>query len=226
MKAWTQNSLIWMFSLSLMLGVAGCSNTNNTGKGAAVGAGAGAVVGGVIGSRSEDTAKGAIIGAAVGGAAGAIIGRQMDKQAEELEEDLEGASVERVGEGIQVTFDSAILFEVDSSDLSANARQNLAEFASSLRTYENTDILVVGYTDATGAEDYNQDLSVRRAGSAASYIIEQGVAPSRISTVGHGESMPVASNDTVEGRRQNRRVEVAIYASDKYRQGLESEGER
>ncbi len=195
---------------------------NNTGKGAAIGAGAGAAVGAIIGKATGKTATGAIVGAAVGGSAGAIIGRQMDKQAEELEEELEGAKVERVGEGIQITFDSAILFAFNSSDLSDQARQNLVNLANSLKEYPNTEILIAGHTDSVGSETYNQELSERRANSAAAYLLDAGVGADRMSIIGHGETQPVASNDTDLGRQQNRRVEVAIYASEEYRQELES----
>lgn len=198
----------------------GCARLNKTQEGAVVGAGAGAVVGGVIGKAAGNTAAGAIVGAAVGGTAGAIIGRQMDKQAEELEQELEGAEIERVGEGIQITFDSAILFAVDSSELSDTAKENLRQLAESLKKYPNTEVLIAGHTDSTGPEEYNQRLSERRAESAAAFLIYQGVDPSRIRTVGHGETMPVASNETAVGRQQNRRVEVAIYASEAYRQQL------
>jgi outer membrane protein OmpA-like peptidoglycan-associated protein len=203
----------------------GCSNVNNTGKGAAAGAGAGAVIGGVIGSTQDETAKGAIIGAVVGGTAGAIIGRQMDKQAEELEEELDNATIERVGEGIAITMDAAILFDFDSATIRANSREDLLELASSLQEYDNTDVLVVGHTDATGAETYNLALSERRAKSAASILTENGVTSDRVTMDGRGELEPIADNGTEEGRQANRRVTVAIFASEEYRQQLEnSEG--
>lgn len=209
--------------LLLSTGLVGCSTIDNmsrTEKGAAAGAGAGAVVGGVIGKATGGTAKGAIIGAVVGGTAGAIIGQQMDKQARELEQELEGAEVERVGEGIQITFDSAILFGFDRSDLSATARTNLQELANSLQEYPNTEVLIVGHTDATGSEQYNQQLSERRAASAAQYLTSQGISRNRITTLGKGELEPVAGNTDEFGREQNRRVEVAIFASEEYREEL------
>lgn len=207
----------------------GCQSMSNTGKGAVIGAGAGGVIGGVIGKATGSTARGAIIGAAVGGTAGAIIGNQMEEQAEELDGELENATVETVpGEdgntaGIRITFDNAILFDFDSSDLRANARYDLGDLAQSLGNYPNTEALVVGYTDSTGSEDYNQTLSERRANSVATYLAQQGVAPSRMQISGMGESNPVASNATPEGRQQNRRVEIALYANEEYRQNLEAE---
>ena len=202
------------------LSLSGCASLSNTEKGAAAGAAGGAVVGGVIGNATGSTAKGAIIGAVLGGAAGAIIGQQMDKQAEELEGDLEGAEIERVGEGIQITFDSGILFDFDSANLRPEARENLSTLAASLQEYPQTDVLIIGHTDSKGTDAYNQGLSERRAGSAADYLIARGIPGDRISTMGKGESEPVADNETEAGRQENRRVEIAIYASDEYREEI------
>ena len=210
-----------MLSLALSLSMIGCSSIGNTEKGAAVGVGAGAVVGGAIGHAVGSTAKGAVVGAVVGGTAGAIIGNQMDKQADELDNSLENAEITRVGEGIVVTFDSGLLFDFDSATLSQNARQNLTDLAQSVNTYENTDILVLGHTDNVGTDDYNDRLSVRRSESAATYLFEQGIAPSRVTTMGKGEEDPIASNESEAGRQENRRVEVVIYASEDYREALE-----
>lgn len=207
--------MLALFAGSLSL--SGCASLSNTEKGAAGGAAGGAVIGGVIGNATGSTAKGAIIGAVLGGAAGAIIGNQMDKQAADLEDDLEGAEIERVGEGIQITFDSGILFDFDSADLRAEARENLNTLAQSLKDYPQTDVLIVGHTDSKGAEAYNQGLSERRAGSAAYYLTSKGIAGFRMTTLGKGESEPVADNGTEAGRQQNRRVEIAIYASEAYR---------
>jgi phage tail tape-measure protein len=119
----------------------GCNATNTT-KGGAIGAGAGGAIGGIIGHRSDNTVVGAIIGAAVGGTAGALIGRHMDKQAEELKRDLEGAEVERVGEGILITFHSGLVFETNSSTLSATTKANLDDLAKTLKKYDDTNILI------------------------------------------------------------------------------------
>ena len=196
----------------------GCQSLSRTERGAAIGAGAGAVIGGAVGSKYGDTAKGAIIGAAVGGTAGAIIGQQMDRQARELEEDLDGAEVDRVGEGIAVRFDNSLLFDFDSAELRSAARDQLRSLASNLQKYPNTDLVIVGHTDAVGSDEYNMGLSRRRANSAADYLRSQGVSSARITTVGKGEREPIASNDTDYGRQQNRRVEVAIYANEEYRE--------
>lgn len=192
----------------------GCKASNTT-KGGAIGAGVGGALGGVIGSRSDNTAVGAIIGATVGGAAGALIGRHMDKQAEELRQDLEGATVERVGEGIKITFNSGLMFDHDSYQLKPETEQNLTELATTLQKYDDTNILIEGHTDNTGAEDYNLQLSDWRAEAVSKFLNEKGVKNGRISIEGYGEQQPVASNDTAEGRQENRRVEVAIYANKK-----------
>jgi outer membrane protein OmpA-like peptidoglycan-associated protein len=194
----------------------GCATKAQTG--AVIGAGGGAVVGGVIGKVAGSTAKGAIIGAVVGGAAGAIIGDQMDRQAKELEQNIKGATVERVGEGIQVTFASGLMFDFDSDVVKPEARANLRELAASFHKYPDTDLVIIGHTDQVGTIDYNQALSERRARSAAAYLVGQGVSGARIDARGLGETEPVASNDTEAGRAANRRVEVAIFASKAYRE--------
>ena len=201
-------------ALILIAGV-GCSSSGR--KGAAVGAVGGAAAGAVIGHATGNTARGAIIGAVVGGAAGAIIGEQMDKQADELKQDIPGATVERVGEGIQVTFASGLLFDFDSDIIRGDARSNLDALAANLHKYEDRNLLIVGHTDAVGSSEYNEDLSIRRAESAARYLRNRGVNE-LIETRGRGEYEPVASNDTESGRAQNRRVEVAIYANEELRQ--------
>lgn len=201
---------------ALVLTAAGCAR--NAQRGAVIGGAGGAVVGGVIGAASGSTAKGAIIGAAVGGAAGAIIGDQMDRRAAELRQDIPGAKVERVGEGILVTFDTGLLFGLDSAVVRPAAQTNLRNLATNLDKYPDTDLLIVGHTDSTGTESYNLALSRRRAMAVADYLAAQGVARTRLRMDGRGELEPVASNATEDGRQQNRRVEVAIYANAATRQ--------
>lgn len=191
----------------------GCSASNRL-KGGLFGAGAGGTVGAVIGNQYGSSAKGAIIGAAVGGTAGAIIGNYMDRQAEEMQQSVEGAKVERVGEGIQLTFDSGILFATNSSTLSATAQLNVADLAAILQKYPDTNIVIAGHTDSTGADDYNQKLSERRAEAVTNYLLGKGISKTRLTTVGLGETQPVATNDTLEGRTLNRRVEVAVVANE------------
>jgi len=196
----------------VLAGAAGCSSMNKTQKGAVIGAAAGGVAGGVIGNQTGSTARGAIIGAVLGGAAGAIIGHQMDGQAKEIEQNVPGAVVQRVGEGIQVTFPSGLLFDFDSDVIRSNAATNLNALAGNLSKYDESNLMIVGNTDAVGSSEYNQTLSEQRAQSAARYLHGQGVTR-YIATAGVGEREPVSSNTTEAGRQQNRRVEIAIYAS-------------
>jgi outer membrane protein OmpA-like peptidoglycan-associated protein len=186
---------------------------NRKEKGAMIGGAAGAAAGAAIGNKAGSTARGAIIGAVVGGSAGAIIGHQMDQQAKELVVEIPGAVVERVGEGIQITFDSGLLYDYDSSAIKTAAGANLRNLATSLKKYANTDLLIVGHTDSQGSSEYNQGLSLRRANAASSYLEMQGVSAQRIFTDGKGEMEPVSTNDTEFGRQSNRRIEVAIYVS-------------
>lgn len=195
-------------------------NTSKTLKGAALGGAVGGIIGGTI-AKKGNKATGILIGSAIGGTAGAVIGRYMDKQAEEIRRDMEGAKVERVGEGILITFDSGLLFDLNSSALKSATRQNLNELATTLNKYEDTEILIQGHTDATGSEDYNMKLSNERASSVKTHLVNAGVATSRLLTQGLGETEPTASNETATGRQQNRRVEVVIVANKKLRRAAE-----
>ena len=208
-RAWGSTALIAVALVS-----AACASASRQEKGAVIGTVAGATVGSVIGNSTGSTARGAIIGAVVGGTAGAIIGHQMDQQAKELTFEIPGAIVERVGEGIQVTFASGILYDLDSDVIRPEAGLNLETLARSLKKYPNTLLLIVGHTDALGSTAYNQDLSARRASSAARYLATQGLPASRTQTSGKGESEPLAANGTEAGRQLNRRIEVAIFAGE------------
>lgn len=202
----------------LLASTSGCASWGDKQKkGAGIGAAGGGVVGAIIGHKTGSTVRGAIIGAAVGGAAGAIIGHRMDAQAEKLSQELEGAQVSRVGEGIAVSFDSGILFPFDSAQLTSEARSNLRKLADSLQAEARTNVMIVGHTDSDGSDSYNQQLSERRGRSAEDYLATLGVASSRLVSRGRGEAEPITSNATEEGRRQNRRVEVAIYADGAWR---------
>ena len=186
---------------------------NKKESGGAIGATAGGAIGAVIGNQTGSTARGAIIGAVVGGTAGAIIGHQMDQQAKELKQNIAGATIRREGEGIAVTFASGLLYDFDADQIRAEAAHNLRALAASLDKYANTDIIIVGHTDAVGTVAYNQSLSQRRATAAADYLVSQGVSRSRLQALGRGESDPISANDTETGRQLNRRVEVAIFAN-------------
>ena len=188
----------------------GCATNAQTG--AVGGAAGGAVVGGVIGKVAGSTAKGAIIGAAVGGTAGALIGAKMDRQAKELEVSIKGATVERVGEGIQVTFASGLLFGFDSDVPSADAKVNLRELALIAPEVPRLQPVDPRPHRPGRSSTYNQGLSERRASAVDRYLTQQGVAGSRMSTRGLGETEPIATNSTEAGRQANRRVEVSIYA--------------
>ena len=203
-------------AILVLASLSSCAAMNAKTRGALIGAGVGAAAGGVIGNQTGSTTRGAIIGAVVGGAAGAIIGHQMDQQALELEQNIPGAKVQRVGEGIAVVFDSGLLFDVDSNAIKGDARTNLDALAASLARYPKSDLMIVGHTDATGTDAHNMALSRRREESARNYLSAHGVARG-IKALGLGETEPIASNDTDEGRQQNRRVEIAIYASNTMR---------
>lgn len=219
------NKNIKIVALSLSIAVAGmglssCGASNGV-KGGGIGAAVGGVAGGLIGNNNGSGTKGAILGAVIGGVAGGAIGAYMDKQANEIEADLEGADVERVGEGIKITFDSGLLFATGESTLTSATKANLNELAVTLKKYEDTKILVEGHTDASGGDELNMRLSKERASSVAGYIIGLGVDASRITTQGYGETMPVASNETTAGKQANRRVEMAIFANDKLKKAAE-----
>jgi|GEM_PF-196730 len=200
----------------------GCESTTNAGRGAGYGAAAGGVIGGIIGSRSGSWAKGAILGAVIGGAGGALIGNYMDKQAAEINRDVEGATVERVGEGIRVVFDSGILFSTGSSTINATSRYNIEKLAGILNRYDDTNVVIEGHTDSVGSDESNQVLSENRAQSVASLLRAYGVSGNRLTPVGYGETRPVASNETESGRRLNRRVEVLIYANEELKRQAQS----
>jgi outer membrane protein OmpA-like peptidoglycan-associated protein len=201
--------------------VAVTEDCSRTAKGGVAGGVLGGVVGGIIGKQAGNTAAGIIIGAAVGGAAGAAIGRYMDKQAEELSKDLKGAKVERVGEGIKITFPSAILCGFDSSALTPRARVSVDSLAKTLKRYKETNVMVQGYTDSVGSASYNQQLSERRASSVVEELIGQNVAGNRLQVEGYGEEKPVADNASAAGRAENRRVEIAIWANEKLKKAAE-----
>jgi outer membrane protein OmpA-like peptidoglycan-associated protein len=194
--------------------VSGCSKMNKAQKGVLIGAGAGGAVGAGVGKAAGNTALGAIIGAAVGGATGGIIGREMDKQADEIE-NIPGAEVKRVGEGINVTFESGVLFAVNESTITPSAQAKIKDLAAVLNKYPETYILIEGHTDNSGSDAYNMTLSKQRATAVADYLKGQQIQSQRLKTAWYGESQPKASNDTESGKTENRRVEFAIYANEK-----------
>ena len=214
-----------VFIATLAFGIisVGCKNMNKTQKGAAIGTAGGAAVGAVIGKAAGNTALGAIIGATVGGVTGAVIGRKMDKQAEEIKNEVPGAKVERVGEGIVVEFSSAELFGFDQSNLSEKAHLTLSDLIKILNKYPDTDPEIQGHTDNTGTDKYNQGLSERSSSSVAGYLTSHGIASGKVKTVGFGKNSPKYSNDTESGRAQNRRVEFLITANEKMKNDAKKE---
>jgi outer membrane protein OmpA-like peptidoglycan-associated protein len=198
---------------------------DNTKKGAAIGVGGGAATGAIIGRVAGNTALGAIIGAAVGGGAGVLIGKKMDKQAQEIKTEVPNATVERVGEGINVTFNSGVLFGFDKSDLTATAQTNIQQLATILNKYPDTYVRVEGHTDTTGTDAYNNALSERRATAVASYLKTQGVAASRVQTFWYGSKQPVVPNTSDANKAKNRRVEFSIYANDKMKSEAKKEAQ-
>jgi len=210
-----RKTVVLLLSVLMLAMSVGCSSWSRKEKGAAIGAGSGAVVGGLIGKAAGNTMLGAILGVAVGGAAGAYIGNYMDKQAAEMKRDLEGAKVERVGEGIKITFDSGLLFDVDKATLKPQSMENLKKLAATLQKYEDTNILLEGHTDNTGSDEHNLELSRLRAQAVANYLATLQVSSTRFTIMGYGEAQPLASNETVDGRQTNRRVDLAVMANDK-----------
>jgi len=198
----------------------GC-NATKTQKGAVIGGTAGAVGGTIIGKAAGNKTLGTILGAAIGGTAGAIIGHDMDKQAEEIKDQIPGAKVERIDEGIKVEFNEKILFAFSKSDLSDSAKMNLNKLATALTNYPNTNIEIQGHTDSRGTEEYNMGLSLRRANAVRDYLVSKGIDGSRMTVKGYGESAPAYTNDTPEGMAQNRRVEFLITANDKMKADAE-----
>ncbi len=214
--------------ISLVLCVGMLFACNNTQKGAGIGAGGGAVLGGIIGAIAGNTMVGAAIGGAVGAGAGAIIGNRMDK-AKKAAEQVQNAQVESIQDAngldaVKVTFDSGILFATGKADLSQSAKNSLVQFSKVLNENKDCDVAIIGHTDSTGSDAVNQPLSVSRANSVSNYLKSCGVQAAQIKSVeGQGSTNPVADNGTAEGRKQNRRVEVYMYASKKMIQDAQAQ---
>ncbi len=206
-----------LIPLAVLVFLSGCASMNKTQMGAGAGVAAGAAAGALI---AKNSVLGALIGAAVGGTAGYFIGRHMDKQAEELKQAIPDAEVERVGEGINLTFDSGLLFATGKADISPDAQSHLVSFASVVTKpdYSDTHILVEGHTDSSGSDELNMRLSQQRAEAVANFLMGQGVAPQRLLTKWYGESQPKFPNDTKENMAKNRRVEIAIFANDEMKE--------
>ncbi len=206
-------------------------NANNKQKGAVIGAAGGAILGAIIGNnagKGGNGAVGAVIGGVVGGAAGVIIGGRMDKQAQKIEEEIPGVKVERVDDGIVVTFDenSGVYFDTNKHHINAASSANLDKLVGVLAEFGDTNVLVVGHTDSVGADEYNMTLSKKRANAVTNYFTQnKGLSSGRFTTDWYGESSPVASNDTAEGRAQNRRVNIVIVPNEKMKKDAEKEAQ-
>ncbi|NDP26714.1 MAG: OmpA family protein [Flavobacterium sp.] len=202
-------------------------NTNKTQRGAGIGAVGGAVLGGILGNnlgKGGNGALGAVLGGVVGGVAGGVIGNKMDKQAREIDAALPGADVQRVGEGIRLVLnENAVRFDTNKSTLTTQARANLDKLVPVFNEYSDTNIEIFGYTDNTGKPAYNLTLSGQRAAAVKAYLIGKGLVASRFKTTGLGIAEPIATNDSAEGRTQNRRVEFAILANEKMVQDAKKE---
>jgi len=228
MKKITIYLLISILSFgSVLTSCDAAKNTNKTQRGAAIGVVAGGLLGAVLGNNlgnGGNAALGAVLGGVIGGAAGGMIGHKMDKQAREIQTALPGATVERVGEGIKLTLgENSVRFDTNKSTLTTTAKANLDRLVPVFKSYADTDIVIYGYTDNTGAVEHNQTLSEQRSASVKTYLASKGLNTDRFTTAGMGIADPVATNDTPEGRTQNRRVEFAIVANDKMKQEAQKE---
>ncbi|TDI75462.1 MAG: OmpA family protein [Bacteroidetes bacterium] len=219
-------------ALTLVVSFTSCEatkNANNKQKGAVIGTASGAVLGAILGNnlgKGGNGAMGAVIGGVVGGAAGILIGDKMDKNAQKIEEEIPGAKVERIDDNIIVTFDenSGVNFATNKYNINESSRTTLDKLAGVLIEFPDTNILVVGHTDSVGSEEYNMTLSKNRAQAVTNYFTgAKGLSHGRFNSNWFGESSPIATNDTAEGRAQNRRVNVVIVPNDKMKKDAEKE---
>ncbi len=225
-----------LVSASFMLIMSGCSTvkkTNKAQRGAAIGTAGGAVIGGVIGNNvgKGNTILGAIIGGVIGGVAGGVIGNKMDKQAEKIKNEIPGAEVQRVGEGIVVTFSEknpdgskmGVYFDFNKSDITSNSKLALDKLIQIFKEYPETNLLVEGHTDDKGGDAYNLALSERRAMAVGNYLKANNISASRLTINWYGETQPKVENTTDANRAENRRVEFAITANEKMKEDAKRE---
>ncbi|WP_166960249.1 OmpA family protein [Yeosuana marina] len=223
MKRFINKIGITLFTLVLIISLTNCSaiqNANNKQKGAVIGATGGAILGAIIGNnvgKGGNGELGAVIGGVVGGGAGVLIGNKMDKQAQQIEEEIPGAQVERVDNGIVVTFDetSGVYFDTNKYNINSASKATLNKLIGVFKEYPDTNILVVGHTDSQGSEDYNMTLSKNRAYAVTNYLSQNGISSGRLTTNWFGETQPLYDNNTAEGRAKNRRVNIAILPNEK-----------
>ncbi len=232
MKTFLKKISLAVLTVILVAGLSSCEatkNANNAQKGAVIGTAGGAILGAIIGNNAGKGGKGeigAVIGGVVGGTAGVLIGNKMDKQAQKIEEEIPGAKVERIEDGILVTFDenSGVQFATNMYNITATSEVMLTKLANILKEYPDTNVLVVGHTDSSGPADYNMTLSEKRAFAVTNYFVQsKGLSSSRFTTTWFGEDQPIADNSTVEGRAKNRRVNVAIVPNEKMKEDAKKE---
>jgi outer membrane protein OmpA-like peptidoglycan-associated protein len=212
-----------VFTIILTISLTNCKavqNANNKQKGAVIGAAGGAILGAIIGNnvgKGGNGELGAVIGGVVGGTAGVLIGNKMDKQAQKIEEEIPGAQVERVDDGIVITFDesSGVYFDTNKYNINAASQTTLHKLLGIFKEYPDTNLLVVGHTDSVGADEYNMTLSKNRAYSVTNYLSQNGISQGRLITNWFGETQPLHDNATAEGRAKNRRVNIAILPNEK-----------
>lgn len=221
MNASLQRGLTALVAVALLSSLTACATNTGTAvddkrvQGAVLGTLAGAAAGAAIDSNKRG--RGALIGAAVGGLAGAGIGHYLEKQKQEIDQ-IPDANVQQQGEALMVAFPGDVLFDSGSSSLAPGAYSRLDQLASTLGRYPDTDVIVKGHTDGEGSEVSNQTLSEQRADSVRRYLIGKGVSSARITSIGFGESMPLVTNSTLEGRQQNRRVEIELRPNQQMRE--------
>ncbi len=223
MKTLIKKSGLLLLAGLLTISVTNCKsvqNANNKQKGAVIGATGGAILGAILGNnigKGGNGELGAVIGGVIGGGAGVLIGNKMDKQAQQIEQEIPGAQVERVDDGIVVTFDetSGVYFDTEKYNINAASQETLNKLIGVFKEYPDTNVLVVGHTDSAGAEAYNMTLSKNRANAVTNYLIQNGISNSRLTTNWYGEQQPIADNTTAEGRAKNRRVNIAIIPNEK-----------
>ncbi|MAZ29030.1 MAG: hypothetical protein CL868_18370 [Cytophagaceae bacterium] len=228
MKTILRSFAVVALSLTLLTGCEATRNANNKQKGAVIGAAGGAIIGAVIGNNvgsGNNSELGAVIGGVVGGSAGAIIGNKMDKQKQRIEEEIPGAEVERVDDGIVVNFDenSGVYFDTEKYNINAASQETLNGLAQVMMEYPQTNVLVVGHTDSSGSDSYNMTLSKNRAQAVTTYLVGRGLDAGRFTTQWYGETQPKYDNSTAEGRAKNRRVTLAIVPNQQMKEEAKKE---
>ena len=208
-------------AVALLASLAACATNTGTvlddkrTQGGILGTLAGAAAGAAIDDHKRG--RGALIGAAVGGLAGVGVGHYLEKQKQEIDQ-IPDANVQQQGDVLTVAFPGDVLFDTGSSSLAPGAFGRLDQLATTLSRYPDSDVIIKGYTDGSGSETFNQTLSEQRADSVRRYLIGKGVSPARLTSLGFGESMPLATNSTPEGRQQNRRVEIEVRPTEQVRE--------